>query len=74
MLPAEDGGEPEMTDSERIIERLELEIANAREVYEKNKRDGEPVQSTAFDSGRYSGLKDALEIVLSETKDEHRTT
>lgn len=51
------------TDIEAIIERLELALQDVQRVYRANRRAGSPAESTAYDSGRYAGLKEALEIV-----------
>lgn len=55
-------------DYERLRERLEMAFNNARAVYEADK--GKP--SAAFDSGRYDGLKEALQIVDSLVSDSAR--
>jgi hypothetical protein len=46
-------------DYEKLRERLVMAFDNARVVYEADK--GKP--SAAFDSGRYDGLKEALQIL-----------
>lgn len=47
------------------VERLEMAIRNAEAVAQANREQGSPIQSTAYDSGRLAGLKEALEIVKS---------
>lgn len=49
---------------ERIIKELESEMDNALDVGQRNRAAGSPAESVAYDSGRYTGLKDALEVVL----------
>lgn len=49
---------------QELIEELEREKANALDVEQRNREAGSSAQSVAFDSGRYAGLRDALEIVL----------
>jgi len=49
---------------EELIKELEREVENALWVERANRQSGSPPQGTAYDSGRYTGLKDALEIVL----------
>jgi hypothetical protein len=46
------------------IEQLEKAIEQAIDVYETNKRNGSPGLSTAYDSGRIDGLRQALEIIV----------
>jgi hypothetical protein len=46
-------------DYEKVRDRLVMAFDNARAVYEADK--GKP--SEAFDSGRYDGLKEALQIL-----------
>ena len=46
-------------DYEKLRARLVMAFDNARSVYEADK--GKP--SVAFDSGRYDGLKEALQIL-----------
>jgi hypothetical protein len=43
--------------------RLEAAQADALRVYRENQAAGASRESLAFDSGRYEGLKQALEIV-----------
>lgn len=47
---------------ERIIEELERETEHAFETQQANRKGGSPAESVAHDTGRYMGLKDALEI------------
>lgn len=47
---------------EEAMERLSREIRNAQEVERTNKANGSPVESTSYDAGRYTGLKDAYEL------------
>ena len=49
---------------EELIKELEREVENALWVEKANRQSGSPPQGSAYDSGRYTGLKDALEIVL----------
>lgn len=49
---------------EQVIEKIEWEIDNAREVAKANRAGGSPPQSVAYDEGRYAGLRDALDIVV----------
>lgn len=50
-----------------ILNRLRKELLSAKSdafrVYEKNRDGGSSEKSVAFDSGRYDGLKQALEIL-----------
>jgi hypothetical protein len=48
---------------QRLRERLVMALDNARAVYEADRDAGST--STAFDSGRYDGLKEALQILDS---------
>ena len=48
---------------ERLRAKLEEAKADALRVYEANKTAGSP--STVYDSGRYDGLKQAIEILDS---------
>ena len=50
---------------EQIISQIDYMIREAEEVYRSNTKAGSPVQSTAYDAGRISGLKEALDIVVS---------
>jgi hypothetical protein len=50
-----------MTGMERLRAELEAAMADARRVYEADKAAGG--LSSAYDSGRYDGLKQALEIL-----------
>lgn len=45
------------------IERIQMELNNARETARLNRESGSPVQSVAYDEGRYAGLRDALDIL-----------
>jgi hypothetical protein len=56
-------------DYEKLRERLVMAFNNARVVYEADKGKN----SEAFDSGRYDGLKEALQILDQEADDEKRT-
>jgi hypothetical protein len=56
-------------DYEKLRERLVMAFNNARAVYEADKGKN----SEAFDSGRYDGLKEALQILDQEADDEKRT-
>jgi len=47
-----------------MLEELGRELENALDVERRNRAAGAPPQSVAYDSGRYKGLQDALEIVL----------
>ncbi len=46
-----------------ILRDLDAAKADALRVYTANKGSGASIESVAFDSGRYEGLKQALEIV-----------
>jgi hypothetical protein len=46
-----------------LLASLEAAKADAFRVYEANKASGSGGESTAFDSGRYDGLKQAIAIV-----------
>ena len=45
------------------IERLEMELNHAFEVARANKESGSSGGSIAYDEGRITGLKDALEVI-----------
>jgi len=47
---------------EKAVEQLEAEVENAFEVARANKESGSPAESVAYDQGRITGLRDALEI------------
>jgi hypothetical protein len=52
-----------MSGIEEAIDRLELALRDAEYTERRDKENGTRNQSTAFDAGRVSGLKEALEIV-----------
>ena len=54
--------------TDRIIDRLEIALHNAEAVAQSNREQGSPIQSTAYDSGRIAGLKEALELVWDVSK------
>jgi hypothetical protein len=45
---------------------LVMALEDAGRVHDENKAHGSSVQSVAFDSGRYDGLKQAIEILDRE--------
>ena len=47
-----------------MLEELGRELEGALDVERRNRAAGSSPQSVAYDSGRYKGLQDALEIVL----------
>ena len=50
-------------DYEDLRAALTRAMAMALEVYEENKANGSTIQSVSFDSGRYDGLKQSIEIL-----------
>jgi len=50
-------------DLETVLHDLEAANLEALRVYETDKAGGSGRESIAFDSGRYDGLKQAIEIV-----------
>lgn len=52
-----------MSNLEKLIAILESAKNDAYQVFLQNKASGASSESLAFDSGRYDGLKQALELV-----------
>ena len=50
-------------DRETLLRDLEAANDEALRVYKANKSSGSGIESVAFDSGRYDGLMQAIEIV-----------
>ena len=55
-------------DLDALLEDLEAAKADARRVYEANKAGGSGGESVAFDSGRYDGLKQAIELAQARAQ------
>lgn len=53
---------------DRIIDRMEMIIRSAEEVAKLNQDQGSPIQSTAYDTGRIAGLREALSVVLDVSR------
>jgi hypothetical protein len=51
--------------AEMLLRDLETANVEALRVYKANKASGSGIESTAFDSGRYEGLKQAIKIVAA---------
>lgn len=52
-----------MTTLDKLRKELAKELANAREVHDANRAGGSSEVSVAYDSGRYAGLKQAIEAL-----------
>lgn len=61
-----------MSELEKLRKTLTEAMADALRVYETNRDRGAPPQSVAFDSGRYDGLKQAIELLDSAVEIAHR--
>jgi hypothetical protein len=52
-------------DLETLLRDLEAANVEAFRVYKADKASGSGIESIAYDSGRYDGLKQAIEIVTA---------
>jgi len=52
-----------MTALDKLRKQLVWEMENALEVYQANKAGGSSEVSVAYDSGRYNGLKQAIDTL-----------
>jgi len=48
---------------DKLRDELEAALMDALRTYEANRDGGSPAESVAYDSGRYNGLKQAIQIL-----------
>ena len=48
---------------DKLRDELQAALRDALQTYEKNRDSGSAPQAIAYDSGRYAGLKQAVEIL-----------